>query len=115
MNFSPRIIDHIVTEDSVALEFAEIHKGELLFDHDRGKWFRYDGSRWSLEGTKLALEWARQLARRMAETDDPKARYAIRKTSFASGVERFAQSDRAFAVTSDVWDRDTFLLGTPKG
>jgi P4 family phage/plasmid primase-like protien len=30
-------------------------------------------------------------------------------------VERFAQADRAFAVTSSCWDRDPFLLGTPGG
>jgi putative DNA primase/helicase len=37
------------------------------------------------------------------------------KTSFAAGVERFAQADRAFAVTSELWDPDHYLLGTPDG
>jgi hypothetical protein len=40
-----------------------------------------------------------------------KGRY--RKTAFAAGVERFAQVDRAFAVTADHWHRDPMLLGTP--
>jgi putative DNA primase/helicase len=30
-------------------------------------------------------------------------------------VERFAQADAAFAVTSAAWDRDPWLLGTPGG
>ena len=29
------------------------------------------------------------------------------------GVERFARSNRVFAVTSQAWDRDAFLLGAP--
>jgi putative DNA primase/helicase len=33
----------------------------------------------------------------------------------AAAVERFAQADRAFAVTSEIWDQDHFLLGTPGG
>ena len=30
-------------------------------------------------------------------------------------MERFAQADRAFAVTSKIWDADPWLLGTPGG
>jgi putative DNA primase/helicase len=37
------------------------------------------------------------------------------RASSASGVERFAQADRAFAVTADAWDRDAWSLGTPGG
>jgi putative DNA primase/helicase len=37
------------------------------------------------------------------------------KAAFAAGVERLAQSDRAFAVTADLFDRDPWLLGTPGG
>ena len=40
---------------------------------------------------------------------------AAGKAGFAAGVERFAQADRAFAVTSDEWDPDPWLLGTPGG
>jgi putative DNA primase/helicase len=61
------------------------------------------------------LEYARQLVRRLSESSEGKGRYAVRKTSFASGVERFARSDRTFAVTSVDWDQDRFLLGTPQG
>jgi putative DNA primase/helicase len=37
------------------------------------------------------------------------------RASSAGGVERFAQADRAFAVTAAAWDRDLWLLGTPGG
>jgi putative DNA primase/helicase len=102
-----------ITEDSAALDFAGLHRDQLRFDHDAGAWFCWTGSHWRREGTKLALEWARQLARRLSEDATAKGRY--RKTAFASGVERFARGDRAFAVTADYWDRDPMLLGTPRG
>jgi putative DNA primase/helicase len=90
-----------------------LYRDELRFDHDAGAWFQWTGSHWRRERTGLALEWAWQLARRLSQDATAKGRY--RKTSFAAGVERFARIDRALAVTSDNWDRDPLLLGTPGG
>ena len=106
---------NIVTEDAAALLFTERHRNALLFDHDIGKWFVWTGSRWQCERTALAFSWARNLARELAAKEPDKVRYTTSKTSFAAGVERFARADRTFAVTSEIWDRDTFLLGTPDG
>jgi putative DNA primase/helicase len=100
-----------ISEDAAALEFARLYRGKLLFDHDVGAWFEWTGSRWKREGTGLALEWARQLARKLSDGQPA----SVRKTAFASGVERFARVDRTFAVTSDHWDRDPLLLGAPGG
>jgi putative DNA primase/helicase len=100
-----------ISEDAAALEFARLYRGKLLFDHDAGAWFEWTGCHWKREGTGLALEWARQLARKLSDGQPP----SIRKTAFASGVERFARVDRTFAVTSQHWDGDPFLLGTPDG
>ena len=102
-----------ITEDSAALEFMRRHRDQLRFDHDVGAWFCWTGSHWRKEGTGLALEWMRQLARSLSEDATAKGRY--RKIAFASGVEKFARSDRAFAVTAEFWDRDPMLLGTPGG
>ncbi|MCW2317629.1 putative DNA primase/helicase [Rhodoblastus acidophilus] len=106
----------IVTEDSAALEFAERHKDVLRFDHSAGSWFRFDGASWLRDATGVAFEWARQQARTMSAGErDNRVRYAISRTSFARGVERFAQHDQRLATTADVWDRDPWLLGTPGG
>jgi putative DNA primase/helicase len=37
------------------------------------------------------------------------------RASFAAAVERLAKSDPAIRVTSDFWNRDPWLLGTPGG
>jgi hypothetical protein len=48
---------------------------------------------WECERTKLAFDWARQLARELAGASPSKQ---ISKIAFAAAVERAGQADRAF-------------------
>jgi hypothetical protein len=48
----------LVSEDSAALDFAELYRGKLLYDHDAGAWYEWTGYYWKREGTGLALEEA---------------------------------------------------------
>jgi putative DNA primase/helicase len=105
----------IVTEDSAALQFTALYEGKLLFCHNTGAWFEWDGAIWRPSRTGTAFQRARELARALSANEPAKARYIINKTTFAAGVERFARSDPAFAVTMGDWDADPWLLGTPDG
>lgn len=105
----------LVTQDFVACEFARRHDGKFLYCHETGSWFEWVGSHWKLERTGLAFELARTLAREFSENEDVVTRSIMSKTAFASGVEKFCRHDRVFAVTSEIWDRDPFLLATPNG
>jgi putative DNA primase/helicase len=105
----------IITEDSAACAFADIYRDRLRYCHDTGAWYEWTGAVWLPNRTGLAYQWARELARRLSLSEPDKVRYVVSKTSFASGVERFAQSDPAFAVTMEAWDADPYLLGTPGG
>ena len=105
----------LVTEDAVALLFERRHAGQLLFDHDVGSWFVWTGQRWQKDQTRIAFEWARQLARDTAEGLEVSLRRSAAKSSFAGGVERYSQSSRAFATVANEWDQGRFLLGTPDG
>jgi len=105
----------IVTEDSAAQQFVELHGDKLRYCHSRGKWFRWNGFYWEINNTSLAFHWARELARQLAEDQDERKRYKISATSFAGGVERFAKCDPNVAVTMAFWDQDPWLLGTPGG
>lgn len=103
-------------EDGVALAFAKRHRDELRFDHHAGRWFRWTGTHWQLDETKLAFAWSRDICRamRIGDAKDPAIR-ALAKAAAAAAVERFAQADQTLAVTSAEWDRDPWLLGTPGG
>ncbi|TIQ40898.1 MAG: hypothetical protein E5X49_21100 [Mesorhizobium sp.] len=113
----PEPADHpaTVTEDGAALTFAACFSDKLRYDHDAGIWYEWTGSHWRRNKTKIAFHWVRELARDLASSTAGQAAAAVRKTSFAAGVERFAQADPCLAVTSEVWDVDPFLLGTPEG
>lgn len=100
-------------EDGVIRAFTSKHKDDLRFNHMTGKWFRFDDNAWRQEETKLALHYARKLATRMAE-HDPKAK-ALRKVNVWEAIERGAKSVRQFATTSQDWNRNPLLLGTPGG
>jgi putative DNA primase/helicase len=103
--------NELVTKDQAALEFARRHAGALRYCHNAGKWYEWTNSVWKQNQTALAFQFARELA--ASETD--RVRYMTSKTAFASGVEKFARSDPAFAVTAADWDKDPYLLGTPAG
>jgi putative DNA primase/helicase len=108
-------LNDIVTEDSAAQQFVDLHGGDLRFCHAHGAWFRWDGVIWAQDRVGTAFHWARELARGLAADQDERKRYIINKTSFAAGVERFAKVDPRVAVTMDYWDRDPWLLSTPSG
>lgn len=107
--------DDLLTEDSAAIAFAQKHKGKLLYCHSAGSWFVWTGTHWKREQTNLAFHYARELARSLARSEKDRVRQAVLKTAFASGVEKFARCDRAFAVTSEHWNSNPFLLATPGG
>jgi putative DNA primase/helicase len=102
-----------LSEDRAAIEFARLYGGGLRYCHDTGAWFQWDGAIWRQNRTGLAFQFARQLSRDLANSESEKVRCS--KTSFASGVEKFARSDPAFAVTAASWDADQMRLGTPEG
>lgn len=111
-----RSIPDVVSEDSAALAFVDRFVDILRFDHSVGAWFKFDGARWNRDGTRAALEWAREIGRELsAGARDDKSRAVIGRAGFAKGVETLARVDQRISVTSDQWDRNPFLLGTPGG
>jgi len=105
-----------LTEDGIALAFTRAHQDSLRYCHDTGSWFHWTGHIWRRERTKLAFTWARQVARQMLnQLGDANDRVKFSRAAVAAAVERFAQADRVFAVTSETWDPDPWLLGTPIG
>ncbi len=105
----------VLSEDAAAQEFTAAYEGELLYDHDVGRWFMWCGTHWQVNNTELAFHYARELAREMAANKGPRERLSGGKAAFAASVERLARATPPFARTSENWDRDCILLGTPGG
>jgi len=106
-----------ITQDGIARIFAERYDGRLRYCHDAGAWYEWTGSHWQQDKKAVAFQFVRELGREF--TDAPATIRSevkeVRRVTFAGGVERFAQGDPVFAVTSADWDRDFYLLGTPGG
>lgn len=99
-----------VSEDAIALEFTRQHRDTLRFDHNTGKWYQWQFTHWVATDVPVAFHFAREIGRRLGA-----GKKSTCKASVAGGAERFARADPAHAVTSNVWDNDPWLLGTPGG
>jgi putative DNA primase/helicase len=104
-----------ITQDGIARVFARRYEDRLRFCHHAGAWYEWTGTHWQRDETALAFQFCRELAREFTEDAKVNELKEVRKVSFAGGVEKFARSDRLLAVTSESWDRDPLLLGTPGG
>lgn len=102
-----------LTEHGIARGFADRFAGRFLFDHARGRWYVWDGSRWAEDTTARHFEVMRQLAQEASEAVPAGQRRTARKAATVSGAERFARGDPAFARSGENWDRDPLLLGCP--
>jgi len=103
--------DSPLTEDSIAAVFADRFKDDLRYCHHTGTWYRWQNEGWRKEDTRLPFHRARELCREL----NINCNATLGKASTASAIEQFARADRAFAVTSEIWDKDPMLLGTPGG
>jgi P4 family phage/plasmid primase-like protien len=97
-------------EDATALRFTQAFAGQLLFDHDDGAWYEWDGTRFKRDCRNRAFHYARRLGRTQV-----KGKRSLCKVSVAAGAERFARADPRHAVDSSVWDANQMALGTPVG
>ena len=102
-----------VTEDTAARVFAQQFEGRMIFCHDHGKWFEFEGGIWRVKKQPVAFHYARELARRLSIV--AKNGQSLQKTRFASGVETFCRADPTFSRLASQWDQHPFLLGTPDG
>lgn len=108
-------LEKTVTQDGIARVFARRFVGKLRYCHHARRWYQWTGTHWRRDDTDVAFEFVRVLAREISERREAKELKEVRKTAFAGGVEKYARSDPALAVTSDLWDVDRYLLGTPNG
>lgn len=104
------------TEDALAAEFSEQHGEDWRHVALWGAWLTWTGSRWEREGTLRAFDLARGICRAAANrANSGKVRTKLSQASTVAAVERLARADRRHATTTEVWDRDPWLLNTPAG
>jgi putative DNA primase/helicase len=114
--FNPAsVANFVITEDSAATDFIDRHGENLRFCHTTGAWFIFKTTSWREDETGEVFQMIRVMVRQLSDMQEKSKLPAINRTSFSSGIERFAKSDQQVAVTHDYWDADPWLLGTPGG
>ena len=97
---------------TVADKLVALHGHRLKWNVDKVAWHKFDGV-WRESPMKIGYELARRWALAALPQLGKAAQNAVAKSGFCEGVEQLMHS--ALAVTSDVFDRDDWLLGTPGG
>ena len=113
------------SEERLAAEFTRQNGAQWRYVEVWSRWFSWDGRRWAGEDTLRAFDLARKVAREMSvqarfdEELQPQQRekvaLSIASAKTIAAIERLARADRVHAVTSDLWDRDPWVLNTPTG
>lgn len=121
----PGLLPPKYSEDRLAAEFTRQYSLDWRYCDAWGKWLVWDGHRYAPELTLRAFDASRGVARMVsarALVDDEltaarqeKTASAIASAGTIAAIERLARADRAHAMASDAWDRDTWLLNTPAG
>ncbi len=104
------------TEDALADSYATRHADVWRYVAPWGQWLTWTGTLWRREDTLQAFDLARRICREAARRSaSAKIRTKLSSASTVSAVERLARSDRRHATTTEVWDRDPWLLNTQNG
>jgi putative DNA primase/helicase len=120
MRHEPAADPFKTTETGDAEFFASCMADQVRFDHRRGRWLVFDGSRWAPQSDgevdRLALEAVRA-RQRAAVGDKERLKWAIggegRKRR--GNLLALAQSVKPIAEAGDDWDTDPWLLGVRNG
>jgi putative DNA primase/helicase len=105
-----------LSEEAIALAFAERHADELRFVAKLGMWFVWDGMCWRHDETRKVFTLARALCRGVAnEVNKPSERKRIASAKTRAAVVVLAGEDYRLVATVDQWDTDPWMLNTPGG
>lgn len=99
------------SEDALSLALANRHANEWRHVQKWG-WMHFCGGRWVLDESNLTLTYTRKVCRHAALVAGDKK---LAAASTVAAVERMTRYEERFAMATDEWDRDPWLLNTPGG
>ena len=104
------------SEDALAAAFTQKHGERWRYVAPWGHWLTWTGALWQREATLRSYDLSRQICRAAAaRCASRKLKSKLSSASTVAAVERLARADRRHAATTDMWDRDPWLLNTPAG
>jgi len=116
--------DSGVSDDELALRFAERHADDLRYVASWDRWLLWDGFRWSPDVRRRVFDLARALCRSVLaeclasnplEARERALRKQLGSAQTVYAVVKLASSDPRHAVTVEELDSDAWALNTPGG
>jgi hypothetical protein len=106
-----------MSEESIALIFAERHAVLLRHVSKWGYWLIWQAGRWLQDETTHAFDLARKICREAARQcgNKPKQAKIIASARTVAAVERLAKADRKIAAAVDQFDDQGFLFNCNDG
>lgn len=105
-----------LSDDALALEFADLYFEKLRYVAGWGSWLLWDGERWEEDETLAVYDAVREVCRHTSVSfNNEKIAARIASAATIAAVERVARSDRRLAATVDQWDAEAWELNTPGG
>ncbi len=99
------------SDETLALEFAELYGERLRYVAAWSKWYHWTGMHWQADDTLLAFDLARVVCRSAASAcNNHKVAKLLASAKTVAAVERLARSDRSLAAEVGQWDRNIWLL-----
>lgn len=124
-NFSEEVVTPEIappfSEEAIALEFAAEHAGHLRYVAKWGRWYLFDGKRWTVDEKRTTYTLARRVCRETAElaaqtlSNRSNSAKNIASSKTRAAIVSLASDDERLAATFDQWDADPWLLNTPAG
>jgi hypothetical protein len=103
-----------ISEDTIALQFAQRHADDLRYVAFRGRWLQWAGWRWLFDETLSAFDLSRAVCREHAAVSrSARAAVALASAKTVAAVERLAKADRRIAATTNQWDGNPDIFNTP--
>jgi putative DNA primase/helicase len=107
------------SDEALALRFSQQHGATLRYVSAWKRWLLWNGRRWTFDATMRTFDLARRVCRvASAEINDPqkvKLASAVASAKTVAAVANLVRADHRHAATTDQWDDDPWLLGTPVG
>lgn len=113
INFDGRVYE--LSQDGMAQAFEDRFKDSLRFCHSAGAWYEWSGQVWQKEKTPRASYLCRSHIRETTMLLEEEFRAGYRTRSYVDAVETLAKRSASLAVSSECWNQNGFLLGTPGG
>lgn len=101
-------------EVTVGRHFARENVGEFRFNHHTGKWMHWTGLRWKIDETMLAMDRMASFADAIRLLNE-KDRKPMGTLKFVKNALHVAAMSQEMRCTSDDFDTDPYLVGTPTG